>query len=101
MSAMKRIVLFKFKEGTHGETIKEIFAGIEGLRDKVPGINDLCWGAYSSSDDLNQGYTHALIITFRDEASRDGFGPHPEHQEVVEKLVGPNLDGVLAFDFFE
>ena len=101
MAAIKRIVLFKFKDGTTENKIGEIFAGLGALKEKVPGVKDFCSGSYASSDNLNQGYTHGFILTFNDEAARDGFGGHPEHQKVVETLVGPNLDGVLAFDFFE
>lgn len=101
MAAIKRIVLFKFKDGTTEKKIAEIFAGIGALKEKVPGVKDYCSGSYASSDNLNQGYTHAFIMTFNDEAARDAFGPHPEHQKVVETLVGPNLDGILVFDFFE
>lgn len=99
MSNIKRIVLFRFKAGTPDKTINKIFGDLKGLKDKIPGINDFAYGPYSSSDGLNQGYTHAFIMTFKDAASRDGFGPHPEHQRVVSTL-GPHLETVLAFDFF-
>jgi hypothetical protein len=99
MAAIKRIVLFKFKDATTDETIKKIFDGLAGLKKKIDGIEDFCSGAYSSTDGLNQGYTHAFIMTFKDEKSRDAFGPNEEHQKLVEELIGPNLDGVLAFDF--
>ena len=99
MAAVKRIVLFKFKTGTTDETIGQILDGLGGLKDKIPGVKDFCSGAYSSPDGLNQGYTHGFVLTFADEASRNAFGPHEAHQRLVEELVGPNLEGVLAFDF--
>jgi len=99
MAAVKRIVLFKFKAETTDETIGQILAGLAGLKNKISGINDFCSGAYSSPDGLNQGYTHGFVLTFADEASRDAFGPHEAHQKLIEELVGPNIDSVLAFDF--
>ena len=99
MAAVKRIVLFRFKTGTTDETIGQILDGLSGLKDKIPGIKDFFSGVYSSPDGLNQEYTHAFVMTFADEASRDAFGPHKAHQKLVEELVGPNLEGVLAFDF--
>ena len=101
MAAVKRIVLFKFKNGTTDETIGQILNGLADLKDKISGVNDFCSGSYSSPDGLNQEYTHALIMTFADEASRDAFGPHEAHQKLVEELVVPNLEGILAFDFLE
>ncbi len=97
--AIKRIVLFKFKKDTPQKTIDQIFSGFEGLKDLVPGIQDFFHGPYSSSDNLNQGYTHAFVVTFRDAAVRDHFGSHTEHQRIVG-ILSPHAEGVLAFDFF-
>ena len=96
---IKRVVLFKFKSGTGDKTISEIFDGLSQLQDKIRGIKDFCGGAYSSSDGLNQGYSHGFVMTFADEAARDAFGSHEAHQDLVNGLIGPNIDGVLAFDF--
>lgn len=99
MAAVKRIVLFKFKTGTSDEVISGIFMGLSDLKDKIVGIRDFFHGSYSSSDGLNHGYTHAFTMTFADEASRDTFGKHEAHQKLVQEMIGPNLDAVLAFDF--
>lgn len=98
MAQVKRIVLFKFKSDTSETKIQEIFSELGGLKAKIPGIVDFTSGEYASSDGLNQGYTHAFIMTFENTAARDGFGPHAEHQRVVG-ILGPTLDSVLAFDF--
>ena len=99
MARVKRIVLFKFKDETSTETVGEIFDGLKGLQDVIPGIEDYVDGAYSSTDGMNKDFTHAFIMTFSDEAARDGFGPHEAHQSLVNNLVGPNVADVLAFDF--
>jgi hypothetical protein len=98
MPAVKRIVLFKFKDATTSQKIDQIFEALGGLKDEIPGVLDFTCGAYSSSDGLNQGFTHAFIATYQDEAARDGFGPHPAHQKALT-VVGPEIDKVLAFDF--
>ena len=100
MSTIKRIVLFKFKGGTTEEKIGEIFENLGGLKAQIDGVLDYSAGPYSSPDGLNQGYSHGFVLTFRDEVARDGFGPHPEHQRVVG-ILGPHVEGVLAFDYFE
>jgi hypothetical protein len=38
-------------------------------------------------------------VTFRDEAARATYLPHPAHQEFV-KLVGPRVDKVLVVDYW-
>jgi len=75
---------------------------LDGLREKIPGLLDFSGGPYSSPEGLNQGFTHGFIMTFADEASRDAYLPHPDH-EVVKQQILAHLDGgleaVAAFDW--
>ena len=95
---VKHIVLLKMKPGTSGETVKRIFDALAALKGKIDGIEDFVWGAYSSDEGLNKGFTHGFIMTFRDARSRDEYLPHPEHEKVKEMIL-PVVDDVLAFDF--
>jgi hypothetical protein len=74
------------------------------LRHKIPGIRDFSWGPYSSPEGLHRGFTHGFAMTFADEASRDAYLPHPEHErvkaQIVEVLDG-GLDAAVAFDWVE
>ena len=41
-------------------------------------------------------------MTFEDAAARDAYLPHPDHQQVVERLLPlleGGIEGVLTFDF--
>ena len=98
MAAIQRIVLFKFKDGTPSETVRDIFQRLDGLQDVIPGVSDYSSGPYASTDNLNDGFTHAFVVTFENEAARAGFGPHEAHQAAVA-VLGPHLEKVLAFDF--
>ena len=102
MTQVKHVVLLKFKAGLSQAKIDEIFAALDGLRGKIPGLLDFSGGAYSSDEGLNKGFTHGFVMTFTDAASRDAYLPHPEH-EVVKKMIFPELDGgldgVVAFDW--
>ena len=72
------------------------------LREKIPGMLSFAGGPYSSPEGLNRGFTHAFVMTFRDERSRDAYLPHPEHEKVKETVLGAldgGIDGVIAFDF--
>jgi hypothetical protein len=99
---IKHVVIMKFKPSTPPQKIQEIFTALADLRGKIPGLLDFTGGPYSSSEGLNNGFTHGFIMTFADTASRDGYIPHPEHDK-VKQLIIPELDGglsgIVAFDW--
>ncbi|MHB8520637.1 MAG: Dabb family protein [Limisphaerales bacterium] len=98
MSAVKHIVLVKFKAGTASSQIQHIFAELKRLSKVIPGILDYSEGVDSSPEGLNQGFTHGFIMTFRDTAARDAYLPHPEHER-VKAITLPHVESVVVFDF--
>ena len=104
MPQVKHVVLLRFRSEVPQETKDEIFAALAGLQDKIPGLLDFSGGPYSSPEGLNKGFTHGFVMTFANEASRDVYLPHPEHEK-VKAIVFPaldgGLDGVVAFDWLD
>lgn len=96
--AIKRVVLFTFKPGTLDTSVNQFFAELSKLRNTVQGVEDFVSGPYSSEDNLNQGYTYAFVMTFRDDKARKAFGDDPGHQKTVGSMTD-SFDKVLAFDF--
>lgn len=76
----------------------ELLAALESFRQRLPGFLSLTGGPYSSPEGLNQGYTHGLVMTFADAATRDQYLVHPEHEKIKQAFL-PDLEGVVAFDF--
>ena len=102
MSQYKHIVLLRFPPKTSHETIAEIFEAVDALRDMIPGIVDIDSGDYESPEGLNQGFTHAFVVTFTDVNARNIYLEHPNHEPVKQLIVDAlegNLADVLAFDF--
>jgi Stress responsive A/B Barrel Domain len=102
VSQYKHLVLLRFPPQTAQTTVAEIFEAIDDMREKIPGIVDIDAGTYDSPEGLNQGFTHAFVVTFADVDFRDAYFDHPAHlpvkQLIVDALEG-DLDRVLAFDF--
>jgi len=98
MPQIKHMVILKFKPETPQATIDDLFQQLAGLQSKIDGILDFSGGPYSSHEGLNEGYTHGFCMTFTDAAARDAYLPHPDH-EIVKGNIGPNIDGVIAFDY--
>jgi len=102
MPQVKHAVLLRFKSEVTPQQAQQLLAEVGGLKDKIPGILDFSGGAYSSPEGMNKGYTHGFVMTFADEASRDAYLPHPEHEVVKEKILAAldsGLDGVVAVDW--
>jgi len=96
---LRHVVLFKFKDGTSSQEIREIENAFRALPGKVDAICDFEWGTDVSVENLQQGFTHCFLVTFRSEADRAEYLPHPAHKEFGE-MLGPYLDKVLVVDYW-
>jgi hypothetical protein len=96
---LRHIVMFKFKDGTPSQKIKEIEDAFRALPDKIDAICGFEWGTDVSVENLQQGITHCFLVTFRSEADRAEYFPHPAHRE-FGKMLGPHLDKVLVVDYW-
>ena len=102
MAQVKHVVLLRFKADVPAPKIDGIFSKLEGLKEEIPGLIDFSGGAYSSLEGMNKGFTHGFVMTFSDEASRDAYLPHPEHEKVKIDIVAAlegGIEGVVAFDW--
>ena len=96
---LRHVVLFKFKDGTPADQIQAVVDGFAALPGKIDAIADFEYGTDVSVEGKSEGLTHGFVVSFRNEAGRAAYLPHPAHQEFV-KLVGPCVDKVLVFDYW-
>ena len=90
--------MFQFKAGVSDAEIENCFITMKAMVGKIPGLLDMEYGAYDSSEGLNDGFTHGFIMTFDSPESREAYLPHPLHEEVKEVVI-PRLERVTVFDF--
>ncbi|WP_430682162.1 Dabb family protein [Maribacter halichondriae] len=98
-SLLRHVVLFKFKEGTAPEKIKEIEDAFGALPSKISEISGYEWGTNNSPEGLNKGLTHCFFVTFNSEEDRAAYLPHPDHKAFVE-LLSPHLEVVTVVDYW-
>ena len=96
---LRHVVLFKFKDGTSSQQVSEIENAFRALPGKVDAICDFEWGTDVSVENRQQGFTHCFLVTFRSEADRAEYIPHPAHKE-FGTMLGPYLDKVLVVDYW-
>lgn len=94
---IEHIVLFRWTEQASEEAKHKVMTELRGLRSKIPGIVDLSCGTDFS--DRAKGYTHGLVVRFTNRTALQGYGPHPEHQRVVQTFINPIRADVLALDY--
>ncbi len=94
----RHVVLFKFKDDSPAEAVKEVEQAFIALKDKVDLVREFEWGKNVSPEGLNQGFTHCFFVTFDSKEDLEKYLPHPEHKRFVS-LLQPHLDKVLVVDY--
>ena len=92
------VVLFQFKEGTSPSDIAEVSRRFAQLPNDIAGVRGFQWGTNNSPEGLNDGLTHAYVLTFENQAALDAYGPHERHQAFVEFAL-PKVEKVFVNDF--
>jgi len=96
---LRHVVMFKFKEGTTNEQIRNIEAAFCALPGKVDAIYDFEWGTDVSVENRSEGFTHCFVVTFLSEEDRAKYVPHPAHKE-FGSMLGPHLEKVIVVDYW-
>ncbi|MHC4302269.1 MAG: Dabb family protein [Planctomycetota bacterium] len=96
---LRHVVLLKFKDDAAAADIRKVENAFAALPSKVDVIYDLEWGTDVSVENLQQGFTHCFFVSFRSEADRAEYLPHPAHEE-FGKILRPHLDKVLVIDYW-
>jgi hypothetical protein len=98
LGKLRHVVLFKFKDGTAPEKVKEIEVAFGKLPSKISEIVDYEWGTNVSHEGLSEGLTHCFLVTFRDAKACDTYIAHKEHKKFVE-LLKPHLEKAVVVDY--
>ncbi len=96
---LRHVVMFKFKEGTTAQDLKQVEDAFAALPGKISEIQAFEWGTNVSPEKHDQGYTHCFLLTFKSEADRDAYLVHPAHKE-FGALAGPHFAGVHVLDYW-
>lgn len=96
---LRHVVLFRFKESATAEDVARIEQAFAALPAQIDAIHDFEFGTNNSPEGLNDGFTHCFLVTFRDEAGRDAYLPHPAHKAFVD-VLRPHLDKALVVDYW-
>jgi hypothetical protein len=96
---LRHAVFFQFKDSATEQQIKQVVDAFRALPKKIDAIIDFQWGTNNSPENINDGFTHAFLVTFRDEAGRAKYLPHPAHDAFVA-LLRPHLEKAFVVDYW-
>jgi hypothetical protein len=96
---LRHAVFFKFKETASEADVQKVVEAFAALPDKIDSIIDFEWGERSSGDGISGGFTHCFLLTFKNEAGREKYLPHPDHK-AFGAMLGPHLDDVFVIDYW-
>ena len=96
---LRHVVLFAYKADAPREAISRVAEEFSALPSRIDCISGFEWGSNISPENLGDGFEHCFIVSFRTEADRDRYLPHPEHRRFSE-FAGPYLERVIVHDFW-
>jgi hypothetical protein len=93
---VKHVVFMKFKAGVGDTEIRDLERGLAALPPVIVEIQEYAFGRDVVRSD--RSYDFALVSAFADLDALKRYQVHPNHQEVVKKVVAL-CDSILAVDF--
>ncbi len=94
----RHIVLFAFHPTASDDELRRLSDDFAQLPSQISDIRAFERGFNISTEQLDQGFTHAFLLTFDDSAACDRYRNHPAHLAFVERLK-PVLAKVLVVDY--
>jgi hypothetical protein len=96
---LRHIVMYKFKDDLPQAKIDEVVAAFNKLPSQIEQIIGYEAGTNVSREGKSEGFTHAFVVTFANEADLDTYIKHPAHQAYVN-VVKDRREKVIVFDFW-
>jgi len=97
---LRHAVFFSFNEESNEQEIAGVTKAFAALPEKIGSIIDFQWGTNNSPEKLDDGFTHGFLLTFKDEAGRDVYLPHPAHTGEFADTLRPHMKDVFVIDYW-
>ncbi|WP_394209648.1 Dabb family protein [Enterovibrio calviensis] len=95
---IRHILLVKFKPESNEADFGEIREEFASMTERVEGVESVEWGENDSPEGKNQGFTHVILMTLKDEAARQRYLVDPEH-DALKEVFGPHIEEIIVVDY--
>ncbi len=96
---LRHVVMFKFKADAKPAEVQKVVDAFGDLKKKISHVAAYEWGTNNSPENLNKGFTHCFVLSFKTEKDRDAYLPHPDHKAFVV-LLKPVLEEAFVIDYW-
>jgi hypothetical protein len=96
---LRHVVLFQFKPTSSRADVQRLVDAFRKLPSQIDVIADFEYGVNNSPEGLDGGLTHCFLLTFKSEADRAVYLPHPAHLAFVE-ILKPHLEKATVVDYW-
>ena len=93
---LRRVILFKFKDGISQEQIAEAGNAFLALPAQIDAVYDVEWGKAITEP---EPYSHCLLVSFRTAADMQTYNEHPAHTAIGEKY-GHFVESLAGLDYW-
>jgi hypothetical protein len=94
---IRHVVAFAFKPETTAEQIEQIAAELRELAKTIPAIKAYACGPDAGITPGNAGF--AVTADFDDEEGFVSYRDHPQHKEIIARLIAPVTASRSAVQF--
>lgn len=95
---IRHILLITFKTDAAEADIEQVKSAFLQMPAAIEGVVSVEWGCNDSPEGKNEGFTHCVMMTFKDEAARQRYLPHPKHDE-LKAILRPALNKLIVLDY--
>lgn len=95
---IRHILLITFKGEASPDDIAAVRAAFLAIPHQVSGVLAVEWGQNDSPEGRAEGFTHSVLMTFADEAARQRYLPHPDH-DALKAIFRPVLERIIVLDY--
>ena len=97
---LRHAVFFSFKETSSEDDVKGVVDAFRALPGKIDAITEFQSGTNNSPEGKDDGFTHCFLLTFKDDAGRSEYIPHPAHSGEFADVLRPHMDQVFVLDYW-
>jgi len=96
---VEHVVLVWMKDPTDSATRQKIIAATKTFR-QIPGVIDARAGRAvpGARPVIDSSFDVGIVVTFKDRAALDAYGPHPIHDKAARELIVPAMKSIKVYD---
>ncbi|KAF9563289.1 hypothetical protein EC968_004902 [Mortierella alpina] len=92
------LILLKLKPSISESQAHDILKAVAALKEQLPTVVESVHLGVNFSA-RSKGFTHGFTMLFKDRAALETYDKSAEHIKVVQEIIRPNIDDILAFDY--